>query len=107
MVSSFVQTLFFLKYSTIWISKKKKRQRIYDLLNAETEIIGVSLWPPSSLDVKPLDYDIRVVLENKTNAIFHLIVGSLKTTIEEEENVWKILFWKKANRFKDMLIYKF
>ena len=41
--------------------KKKKRQRIYDLLNIETKpkkMIGVSLWPPSSPELKPLDYNI-------------------------------------------------
>ena len=36
--------------------QEKKRRRIYDLLNVETnpqeisEIIGVSLWPPSGQD---------------------------------------------------------
>ena len=44
--------------------QEQKWQRIYDLLNAETkpknisEIIDVSLWPPSSPDLKPLDYAI-------------------------------------------------
>ena len=42
----------------------KKQQRIYDLLNAETKTKinfqnnGVSLWPPSSLDLNPVDYAI-------------------------------------------------
>ena len=39
--------------------QEKKRQRIYDLLNAETkekisEIIGVSLCPPSAQNLTPL-----------------------------------------------------
>ena len=40
---------------------EQERQRIYDLLNAKTksrkisEITVVSLWPPSSLDLNPLD----------------------------------------------------
>ena len=44
--------------------QEKKRQRIYDLLNAETkppkifEILGVSLWPLSSPDLNTLDYAI-------------------------------------------------
>ena len=47
--------------------EEKKRQRIYDFLNAETkpkipEIIGVSLWPGSSPDLKPLDYAMFVYL---------------------------------------------
>ena len=42
--------------------QEKKRQRIYDLLNAKTKppkiskIIEVSLWPLSHPDLKPLDY---------------------------------------------------
>ena len=72
--------------------QKKKWQRIYDLLNAESkskniyEIIGISLWPPSSPDLKPLDYAIWGVLKNKTNATSHPNIVSLKTAIEEE---WK------------------
>ena len=54
--------------------QEKKLQRIYDLLNAESnpkqisEIIGVSLLPPSSPDLNPLDYALWGVLKNKTNA---------------------------------------
>ena len=55
--------------------QEQKRQRIYDLLNAEikpkkiSKIIGVSLWPSSSPDLNPFDYTIWGVFENKTNAI--------------------------------------
>ena len=69
--------------------QEKKRLRIYDLLNAETnflknsEIIGISLWSPSSPDHNPLDYAIWGVLENKTNSTFYPNIGSLKTAIEE------------------------
>ena len=74
--------------------QEKKRQRIYDLLNAKTkphlqrisEIIGVSLWPPSNPDLNSLDYVIWGVLENKINATFYRNIGSLKTAIEEELN---------------------
>ena len=90
----------------------RKRQRIYDLLNARTnlkkvEVIGVSLWPLSSPDIHPHDCaiwgDLRKKNKNKknkkqnkqkqtnkqkktTNATFHPNIGSLKTAIEEESN---------------------
>ena len=51
-----------------------------------SKIVGVSLWPPTSPDLNPFDYTIWGVLENKTNAIFHLNIGSFKTAIEEEWN---------------------
>ena len=50
------------------------------------EIIGSSLWLPSSPDLNPLDYAIGVVSENKTNAASHPNIGSLQTAIEEEWN---------------------
>ena len=37
-------------------------------------------------DFNPLNYTIWGVLENKTNAIYHPNIGSLKTAIEEEWN---------------------
>ena len=37
-----------------------------------------------SSDLNSFDYTIWDVLENKTNAISHLCIGSLKTAIEEE-----------------------
>ena len=73
-------------------NQEKKRQKIYDLLYAETkpinisEIIGEPLWPPSSQDLNELDYAIWGVLENKTNATSHLNIGMLKITIEEKRN---------------------
>ena len=51
-----------------------------------SEIIEVSLWPPSSPDLNPLDYTIWGILENKTNTTSHPNIGSLKTAIEEEWN---------------------
>ena len=68
--------------------QEKKRQWIYDLLSAKTkskeisEIIRISLCP----GLNPLDYAIWSILENKTNAISHQNIGSLKTAIEEESN---------------------
>ena len=47
-------------------------------------IFGVSLWPQSSLDLNPLDYAMWGILEDKTNAISHPSIGSLKTTFLEE-----------------------
>ena len=69
--------------------QKKKRQRIYDLLNAETElktiseITGVSLWLPSGRDLNALVYALCGVLENKTS---HPNIGSFKNAIGEEWN---------------------
>ena len=37
-------------------------------------------------DLNPLDYVIWAVLENKTTAISHENIGSLKTAVEEEWN---------------------
>ena len=42
-------------------------------------------------DLKPLDYAIWGVLENKTNATSNSNIGSLKTAIEEE---WNKMSWK-------------
>ena len=50
------------------------------------EIIGVSLWHPSSPDLNPLNYAIWGVLENKTRATSYPNIGSPKTAIEEEWN---------------------
>ena len=60
---------FFGKIQPNMAMQERKRQRIYDLLYAESnpknipEKIGVSLWPPYSLDLNPLKYTV----ENKTN----------------------------------------
>ena len=51
-----------------------------------SEIIGVTLCPPSSPDLSPLDYAKWGVLENKTNATSLTNIGSLKTAIVEEWN---------------------
>ena len=49
-----------------------------------SKMIGVSLRPPSSPDLNPLDYTMWGILENQTNATSHPNIGSLKTAIEEE-----------------------
>ena len=72
--------------------QEKERQRIYGLLNTKTKprkifkIIGISLWPPLSSDLNPLDYAIGDILENKRNATSHPNIGSLKTANEKEGN---------------------
>ena len=72
--------------------QEKKRPRIHDLLDAETkpklisEIIRVSLWPPSISDLKPLHCAIWGVFENETNLTSDPNIGSLKIAIEEEWN---------------------
>ena len=84
------------------IEQEKKRQKIHYLLYVETnpkrisEIIGVSLWPLLSPNLKPLDYAVWGVLENKTNAISHPNIGSLKTGIEKEWNKMSDEFIMKA-----------
>ena len=66
--------------------QKMKRQKMY-LLNVKakrnSEIFGLNLWPPSSPNFKPLDYDLWGILENKRNATSRSIC-SLKTAIETE-----------------------
>ena len=73
------------------MSKKKRIRNLWFALcqnQAQTffEIIGVSLWVPSSLNFNPLDYTIWADLENKTNATSYPNIGLHKTAIEEEWN---------------------
>ena len=57
--------------------QEKKQHRIYDMLHAATkrktffEIIRVSLWPPKSPNLNPLDYTICGVLET-SQILVHL-----------------------------------
>ena len=77
--------------------QQKKRQRIYDLLYAKkiSEIIGISLWPPSSPNHNPINYTIWGILQNK-NATYYSNIGLLKTAIEEEWNNMSEEFILKA-----------
>ena len=72
--------------------------------------MSVSLWPPSSPDRNPLDYAIRGLLENKTNATSHLNIGLLKTAIEEKWSKMSEEFILKAcklfRRHVDTIIEK-
>ena len=87
MISSII-----IKIQSSMSEQEKKWQRIYDLLNAGTKpkINFQNNWSfflaLSSRDLKPLDYAIWGILENKTNATSHPKIGSLKTAIEEEWN---------------------
>ena len=94
--------LIFFKIQPNMSEQKKKLQKIYDLLNAETKtkknskIIGISLWPPSSPNLNPLDYAMWGILENKTNTTSHPNIGLLKTAIEQEWNKMSEKFILKA-----------
>ena len=48
--------------------------------------------------IKPLDYTIWGILENKTNATSHPNIGLLKTAVEEE--------WNKINEEFILKVYK-
>ena len=61
-----------------------------------SEIIRISLWPPTSSDLNHLNYTILGALENKTNATSHRNIGLLKTAIEEEWNKMSEEFILKA-----------
>ena len=104
MISSIIQALF-IKIQPNMSEREKKRQRTYDLLNAETkpkkypEIIGVSLWLLSSPDLNPLDYAIWGVLENKPNATFHWNIGLLKTVIVEWNRMSEKFILKACKSF--------
>ena len=69
MISFFIQEIF-MKIQPNMSEQEKKRQRIYDLLCAETKprkkFRKYSLWFPSSPHFNPSDYGIFGVLENKT-----------------------------------------
>ena len=55
--------------------QEKKQQRIYNLPK-QSKKIGVSLWPPSTPNLNPLDYTTWDILENKKkNAISHPSIG--------------------------------
>ena len=67
-----------------------EQERIYDFIDAEipptknSDIIGVSLWPPSSPEHNTLDYAMWGVLENKTNTTSHPNIVLLEPVIEAE-----------------------
>ena len=95
--------------------QEKKRQRIYDLINAKTrpkeisEIIEVSLWPPFSSDLALLDYAVWGILENKINATSSPNIGSLKTANEEEWDKMSVKFisiCKLSQRRVDIIVGK-
>ena len=88
--------------------QEKKQQRIYDVPNAETktkkaEIIGVSLWPLSSPDPKPLDYAIWVKKKQKKNE--YNFSFRLKLLLRSYGiKCLKNLFWRHVNCFEGVMI---
>ena len=74
------------KESTIYSRPNPSQNKIF-------EIIGVSLWFPSSPDLNPFDFAAWSVLENKTNATSYPNTGLLKAATEEEwKNIRSIYF---------------
>ena len=74
-----------MNYLTLKPSQKKKFQNNKSFL-----------WPPSSVDHKPLDNAIWGILENKKNATSHPNICSLKTAMEEKWNEMSEEFILKA-----------
>ena len=80
------------KESMIWLASKPNQTKTI------SEIIGVSLWPQSSPDLKPLDYAIWSILENKTNTTFHPNIVLFKTAFREGWNKMSKVFILKAGK---------
>ena len=64
------------------------------------KFLWVAIKQDSSLYINPHDYAIKGVLENKTNAPAHLIIGSLKTAIEEWDKRSEEFFLKACKSFR-------
>ena len=129
-ISSIIQALLFIKTLPDRSEQEKKRQKIYDLLDAENKpknlitsikehanelkahmkTVRTTLKQHLSPNLDPLDYVIRGVLENKTNATSHPNIGSLKNVIEEEWNKISEEFifeeWKSFRRRVDAKVEK-
>ena len=74
-------------------------------LKVHQKTVRTAIKQNLSPDLNPLDYPVWGVLENKTNATSHLIIGSLKTDIEEEwKKCVKNLFWSNENNFEEVLM---
>ena len=84
MISSIIQV--FVKIQPNMSEQVKKRQRIYDLFNAETKPKKIFLFGLHQTQTfnPPLDYAIWGVLENKTNATSHLYIGSLRSLLRRD-----------------------
>ena len=81
-----------------------------NLLKVHEKAVRIAIKQDLNTDPNPLDYAIWGVLENKTNAIYHLNIGLLKTVIEEEWNKMSEEFILKASksfqRHVDIIIEK-
>ena len=70
-------------------------------LKVHEKTVQTTINQDLSPDLNPLDYAIWGVLENKTNAISHSNIGSLKTAIEEEWNkMFEEFFLKACKSFR-------
>ena len=75
---------FFIKIQPNMSEQEKKLQRIYELLNAETNPKNFkNNWFHYGLH-QAFDYATWGILENKTNTTSHPNIGLLKTAVEEE-----------------------
>ena len=61
------------------------KKHVYEL-KVHEKTVRTAIEEDSNPDLKPLDYAIWGVLENKTNVTSYPNIGSLKTAIEEEWN---------------------
>ena len=61
------------------------RKHAHELIVQE-KTVRTAIKEGLSPDLKPFDYNIYDVFENKANATFHPNIGLLKTAIEEEWN---------------------
>ena len=79
-------------------------------LKVHEKTVRTAIKQDSCPDLNFFDYSIRVVLENKRNAISHPNIGSLKTAIGEEWNKMSQEFnlkaWKSFRRRFDTIIKK-
>ena len=74
-------------------------------LKVHKKMVRTAVKQDLSTDLNPLDYAIRGVLKNKTNATSHGYIGSLKAALGRNgKRCLKNLFWRHANHFEDVLI---
>ena len=74
-------------------------------LKVHEKTVRTAIKQDLSPDLKPLDYAIWVVLENKTNETSYPNIGSLKTALEEEWNkISEEFILKACKSFQSVLI---
>ena len=87
------------------MSEQEKKQRIYDLLNAETKTKKFrNNWSLFMASIQPFNYVTCIFLENKKNATSHPNIGSVMTSIKEERNkMSKEFILKTCNSFRRLV----